>query len=709
MEWIKKELDAKVVRDLSSRFEIDLLSASILARRGIVSPDEALYYVERDLRYLHNPFLFAQMEDVVDRLLVAAEEGERVRIFGDRDVDGITSTVLMKKVLEEIGLEASWALPSGDDPYGLSMRAVSDFAAEEGTLLITVDCGISNAAEIAYAGELGIDSIVIDHHLPPEVLPPATAIVNPKAADAGYPFRDLAGCGVVAKVAWALRFARTDLYKQLFCLLNVRPGNGTYVIEAVKVQNLVEVGRLTENLVPGVGLIGQTRIVEFLEGCQICVYDAPGQVRLLKAIFGERVEINVFDLAPEIWKVFPSMQGKSLLKLREQSRLSRYRNGSLGELDTFSALFSSTVLARNPSLSGEYRNLLDLVALGTLADLMPLKGENRLLVRAGMEELNATARKGLQELLLAQKLSWKRLSTTDVGWQISPLINSTGRMGVPDKAAELFLTEDPARRRELAETVCGLNRDRKRLGDEVWDKVLPAAKRSFEELGGKLVLVAEREMHRGITGIIAARLVNYFNVPAIVVAFLEDNRVVGSLRSDARLNVKEFLERSSSLFIDFGGHDYAAGFSITVENLQEFTKRLPSLVQELAAPVPPVSSIDIDAELPQKYMTPELAELVERLEPYGEGNPPLVFLARGMKIAELDLVGKREQSHVRMLLDGGQFKWPAVYWNAANRVGSEFSLGDHVDIVFRLGRNYYQNRESLQLTILDLKAPAQAR
>lgn len=703
MQWSKKELDTDLVRSTAARYDLDLLTASILVRRGVTTPEEMLYYLEKDLRYLHNPFLFNEMEDAIDRILEAAEQGERVRIVGDRDVDGITSTVLMKKVLEEVGIDAQWSLPTGDDPYGLTRAAVDELASESGTLLITVDCGISNFGEIEYAASLGIDAIVVDHHNPPEQLPPAVAIIDPKIEDAGYPFRDLAGCGVVSKVAWALRFARSELYKQTTCLLNVRPGNDTVIIEAVKLQNLVEIDRMNETLVPGIAQVDQTRIVDFLTGCQLLVYDAAAQLRLLREIFGEEVEINLVDAAPEIWKVIPQARGKSLLRIREQSRFLRYATSSMGELEIFISLFRAYIHASQKELSEGFLPLLDLVALGTLADLMPLRDENRILVRNGMEVLNSTGRKGLQELLIAQNLSGKRLSTTDVGWQISPLINSTGRMGVPATAAELLLTEDAGRRRELAGTVCGLNRDRKKLGDSLWEKILPVAKRSYEELDGKLVVVAEREMHRGITGIMASRLVSYFNVPAIVVAYLKENRAVGSLRSDARLNVKGFLEQSSDLFIDFGGHDFAAGFSITTDNLETFTRRLPDLAKKLDSVEPAPRQLEIDAELPLAYLRPELTDVVELFEPYGEGNRPLVFLARKLLVAELDLVGKREQSHVKMLLDAGAYKWPAVYWNAADRAGRDFSRGERVDVVFRLGRNYFQNRESLQLTVLDMK------
>ncbi len=702
MVWRKRELDTALVKEIAARYGTDLLTASVLARRGVTAPEEIRFYLESDLRFLHNPFLFNTMEDAVDRIMDAAEEGERVKIYGDRDVDGITSTVLLQGALQSVGVSAEWSLPGGDDPYGLTMKAVDEFAAKDGSLIVTVDCGISNVREIDHAAELGIDAIVIDHHNPPEELPRAVAIVNPKVSGCGYPFRDLAGCGVVSKVVWALMFAGTELYKQSLCLLNARPANDTYVVEAVKLRNLVEESRLTETLAPGITRIDQTRLVDYLSGCQILVYDAQATKRTLRALFGDGVEFNLLDAAPEIGKAFPPFAGKSILKIREETGAGRYERSAPGELDVFANLYVDFVLASLPSLASKFREHLDLVALGTLADLMPLRNENRILVRNGMEVLNSTGRKGLQELIVEQNLSGKRLSTADVGWQISPVINSTGRMGVPDKAAELLLTENPSRRRELVETVSGLNRERKKLGDAAWEKILPSAKKSFEALDGKLVMVADREMHRGITGVIAARLVNYFNAPAMVVAFLQD-KAVGSLRSVAGFNVNEFLEKSADLFIDYGGHDFAAGFSITPENYDEFARRVPGLVEEIEARRTPETSLDIDAELPQRYMTPELNALVERFEPYGEGSPPLVFLARAMLIAGLDLVGKREQSHVKLLLDSGSYKWPAVYWNAAERAGRDFALGDRVDVVFRLGRNYYQNRESLQLTILDLK------
>ncbi|MBN2875338.1 MAG: DHH family phosphoesterase, partial [Spirochaetales bacterium] len=196
MKWLKRDVSPSAVRELAERFGLDLLVASILARRGLGTPEDALYYLEDDTRFLRNAFLFSQMEDAVDRILLAADEEEKVLVFGDRDADGVTATTLMVEALVALGIDARYRLPNEDEKYGLSRLAVDEFAADYGSLIITVDCGISNHAEVDYASERGIDVIIVDHHvLQAEAPPRALAIINPKLADSGYPFRDLSGCG----------------------------------------------------------------------------------------------------------------------------------------------------------------------------------------------------------------------------------------------------------------------------------------------------------------------------------------------------------------------------------------------------------------------------------------------------------------------------------------------------------------------------------
>ena len=239
MKWEKRDISPDLVKNISAKYGCDLLTASILARRDIVSGEEIKFFLENDPRHLLNPFELPGMEDAVERILAAKEEGEKILIFGDRDVDGISATALLTGYLNSIGMDVSVRLPSGDEPYGLSIATVEEFAAAYGTLIITVDCGISNFEEVIRASELGVDVIITDHHNPQEEIPAALTIVNPKIGSS-YPWRDLAGCGVAYKLVSALRFAqKSELYGQYICLLNTRPVKDAWVIEIAKMRNLV--------------------------------------------------------------------------------------------------------------------------------------------------------------------------------------------------------------------------------------------------------------------------------------------------------------------------------------------------------------------------------------------------------------------------------------------------------------------------------------
>lgn len=701
MEWNKKEIDTDLVREFSSRFDIDLLTAAILVRRGIGNYEELVYYLENDARFLHNPFHFSEMEDAVDRARTAVEEGEKVFIFGDRDVDGITSTVLLYKELRKHNIEVHWTLPQGDDPYGLTMAAVEECVASDVSLIFTVDCGISNHEEISYARSKGIDTIILDHHNPHDTIPNAAAIINPKIEDSGYPFDGLAGCAVVAKFIWALRFSYTPLYNHPICLLNVRPGNETFVIEAVKMVNLMETDRIIENIVPGL-MVERSRLFDFLSNQEIYIYDENLQKKMLLQIFGEAVEFNGIDAAPEIWKTYPKLQNKSLFRIRELSRIAKYQKKEFLEIDIFINLFTSYYMSREDTLGKEYVEIMDLIALGTIADLMPLTNENRILVKLGMELLNEGKRPGIYELMFKQNILVKTLGTKDIAWNLSPLINATGRMGVPEKAVRLFLSEDPKERKDLADEIISLNKERKLLGEKAWDSVITEAHRSYEEFEKKLVFVTGKNIHRGVTGIIAARLVNKFNAPAVVVS-IQDNMAIGSVRSAGTVNVKNMLAKCSSIFIDFGGHDFAAGFSMENGRTETLRQCLLRASAEIEISEKEGEEIFVDAELPVKHMTPDLIKVVERLEPYGEGNQPLTFLLKDVVISGMSIIGKTERQHIKMTVDAGKNSWPAIFWGAAERAERDFSKGDSVHLLFRLGRNYFQNTEHLQLTVLDIK------
>ncbi len=714
-KWIKKDANQVQVRTLAKRFELDLLSASILVRRGVTEPSDLLWFLEDDPRYLHNPFLFEGMEDAVDRIQNAIDDAEKVLVFGDRDVDGVTSTTLLVEALRELGLETSWKLPGQADPYGLSLAAVDAFAAEGGTLILTVDCGISNHAEIEHAASLGIDVIVVDHHLlKADAPPPALAVIDPKLEGSGYPFRDLAGCGVAWKLVSALKLARSGIYKQSIALLNVVPLPGStvgsdggpprdsYLVEAVRLTNLVETARIRETIVPGMIDFSSTRLLPFLQGRQILVWDADLQKRLFGKAFGPGVELECGDARDEIGQVIPQTRGMSLLRLREASKVGRYKAGDFEEIDALESLFVSAALRKAQWFGDDDLSRLQLVALGTIADIMPLRGENRIIVKKGLEALNKKPRPGLSELLVKTQLIGRKLGATEASWQLTPVINAAGRMGSAQTAAKLLLSQDPAEREALADELMAMNQERRRLGGLGWDLVYPLAKESLETHGGKLVVVGSAQINRGITGIIASRVASTFEVPAVVACFMPDGPVVASMRTARGFVLSAFLEQSADLFIDYGGHDAAAGFSLLPENWPAFLERAQGFSSfiELAEPD---STIAVDAELPHDWLRPDLTQTTERFEPYGEGNPPLVFMSKSVPISNAEIVGRQEKAHLKLTLDFGKHPWPALLWSGADRLDRDFSIHDRIDLVYKVTINRWNGQEQPQIEILDAR------
>ena len=705
MKYNKKPIDAETVKQLSAKYNINILLSSILARRGITKPEDIMFFLEEDLKFIHNPFLFNEMEDAVDRIRAARDEGEKVIVFGDRDADGISSTVLVVKKLKEMGIDVAWSLPSGDDPYGFTEEKVRSFAETGGTLIITVDCGISSVKEISFANDLGIDTIIIDHHMPGETMPDAFAVINPKVEDSGYPFRDLAGCGVAAKVIWALSFSETDFYKKEICLLNIIPGSGgSFIAEAQRIFNLVSSREpVREVFVPGIiNDPSETALVRYMRDSIIAVYSAPLQKRLFSEIFGQGVELNAFDIAVQVAELFPRFKGMSLLKMREISRDARYSGKPITELDILGNLFNAVVLRQNRSLNENLEGIMDFVTIGSIADMMPLVNKNRIIVRHGLKNIQKTENMGLHELLFRQKLLEKNISTSDIAWNITPLINATGRMGVPEKAAELFFSDDIEEVKKLADEIISLNKERKKLGDSLWDLLFNSAKKSFEEMDKSLVVAGGEKVNRGITGVLSARFASYFSVPAVIYTILDD-RIVGSVRSMRNYPIMDMMNYCSDLFIDFGGHDFAGGFSLEAGNLERLKKRLIDFAKKNTTTTDSEKVIDIDAELPEGFLNQDVVDAANAMMPFGEGNPNLVFLARSLTVKSMEIMGNRASGHLKMVLDSAGTPWPAVFWNASERAGKDVSVDDKVDVIFKIRNNFFANNNIPQLDIIDIE------
>ncbi len=710
--WIKKRITREDVGALYDKFGVNALTASILARRGITEGADVQFFLEDDLRFMHNPFLFANMEDAVDRILQAKDEGENVLIFGDRDVDGITSTAVLYDCLTSLGINVSWRLPGGTDPYGLNKNAVDEFEKNFGSLVITVDCGISNVEEIAYATEKGMDVIVIDHHTPPEILPSPAIIVNPKCEDSGYPFKDISGCAVVYKVVSALRFAASGLYKNEVALLTATasPDGEECTIEVLKLQNLVEKGSLSITVRSGTS-ISDTKLVDFLRGQQIFVWDEKSTSSLLSQIFGSGAEFNFMDLRGEVAKVFPAMGAASLSQLKSKSKLARYNPDQNTEIKGFFNIFVTFVNAQIskqfPSYAKANERDLQLVALAALADIMPLKNENRIFIRHGIASMNkGNAREGLRELLSMQGLLGKRINATDLSWNINPALNATGRLGHPEIGLELFLEKDAGKRTEIAQKIIEMNNERKALGNEGWNFAALQAKQSIQKYGGKLCVIiddsGEQKINRGVSGTIAGKLVNLYDIPSMAITIVDDN-AIGSMRSCRGFEVLSLLDKMADLFVSYGGHAYAAGFTFKKERLPDFLAALDKFVPEIELSNSEAEQINIDAEIPSDYLKPDLLAIVDNFEPYGEENRELTFMSKNLRICDAALIGKTERQHLKLTFDLGKTKWPAMFWGGAESLHRDFDKGDNVDVLYQVGRNCYNGVETPQLIITDIR------
>ena len=707
MKWEKKEVSPEFVKEISAKYGCDLLTASILARRGHFTGDSIRYFLEDDITSLRNPFALDGMEDAVERILAAKEEGEKALIFGDSDVDGITGTALLAGYLESIGMDVSWRIPTGDESYGLSMEAVEEFAAKDGTLIITVDCGISRFTEIKRAGELNIDVIVTDHHEPQEELPQALVIINPKLKNSSYPFRDLSGCGVAFKLVSALRFAqKSELYNHSICLLNTRPVNDAWVIEIAKMRNLLVTDTLIETVIPGMISVSQTRLPSFLEGQHICCWDAGLHKQTFNKLFGGSVEFGLTDISAQIGKEIPQTAGQSLLRIKELSKIAKYSDKELSELDVFVNLFVSYARIKEKNGSDQENENYDiqLAALGTIADIMPLLDENRIIVRRGIEALEKKPRQGLLQLLQKLDIAGRHFDTKDISWKLCPSINAARRMGDAQTAAELFFEKDLLKRELLAGRLASMNEKRKELEEETWAKIESMAYKSFDKYDKNFVLVYGEGINKGVTGLMAQRAVRNFNVPSMAIS-VSNEICTGSIRSIRGYNIQILFEQCGDLFIDCGGHQAAGGFSMVMQNWDAFIERLHKAVSAIEFDAQPdEETIQIDAELPHDYLSPEILKLTDKFEPYGNKNDQLIFMAKNIIVKDINFIGKPEAKHVKMTLDAGKYKWPALYWQSAERVlNKEFTVNDKVDIIFNLSRDYFKGNETPQIMIVDLK------
>jgi single-stranded-DNA-specific exonuclease len=529
---------------LAAALQITTPAAKVLCHRGLSDPSAAARFLRPSLDDLLDPLTLRDMPLAVERLRTAIRDREKILIYGDYDVDGTTSVVLLTKAIELAGGAAGFHVPHRlKDGYGMRSEVVERAAAEGVRLIISVDTGIRAAEVVRRAGELGIDVIITDHHLPEAELPPALAVLNPNRSDCTYPEKNLCGAGVAFKLAHAL-LATSD-----------RPPH--------KIRRIVE-------------------------------------------------------------------------------------------------------------------SLLKMAAIATVADVVPLTGENRVMVKHGLDGLHNVRNPGLRALLDVAGFASTVPSARQVAFQIAPRLNAAGRMDTAQAVVELFLTSDPARARDLAKQIHEQNNERRLVQDEVRDTCERIA---VEEGAAALVYYAE-DWHRGVLGIVASRLVERLHRPVFVLSRNPDDGLAqGSGRSIPAFHLLDALESMPELFLKFGGHAHAAGVTLEVACVEEFRRRFNLYAAARLTAGDFLPRVELDAVIELREITPRAIDDIFALAPFGHGNPPPLFAAMDVEIAGPPSVVKEKHLRVPIRQNGRTLLLKA--WNFAERA-AELPPGARVDVAFEL-------------------------
>jgi single-stranded-DNA-specific exonuclease len=542
--------DAISASALARELNIPAAAARILLRRGFTDAASAAAFLNPRIEDLHDPFLLRDMGCAVERIRTAISRRETIEIHGDYDVDGVTSTVVLKKALDLAGAQTGWHIPHRlHDGYGMQPAAVEEAAKRGAGLIVSVDNGIRAGAAIARANELGIDVIVTDHHLPEVELPPALAVINPNRTDCAYPNKNLCGAGVAFKLAHAV-------------------------------------------------------------------------------------------LAAAGWP---------------DARLYRV-------LESF----------------------LKLVAIATVADIVPLTGENRVIVKHGLSGLRDVRNPGLRALLNAAGFAGRVPDAGEVGFRIAPAINASGRMDSAGQAVQMFLTSDPDEAGRIARELFLLNQDRqtaeRSIVKEIFERCVEIPVTDYD---AALVLWGEG-WHRGVVGIVASRVVERFHRPAVVLG-IENGVASGSGRSIEAFHLLDALEGMRELFTKFGGHAHAAGLTLPESSLIAFRERLRAWAAERLTVEDMRPTVEIDAVLELASIDDDLWRALEQIAPFGMGNRQPLFGARGVQLAGPPQVWK--EKHIRVAARQGGRTLMMKGWGLSG-LAEELRDAKTVDIAFEIERDW---------------------
>jgi single-stranded-DNA-specific exonuclease len=638
-KWVFKTADAELQKVLSEKFNVSAKLAAILLNRNI-TPENAQEYLNASYESLYNPFLFKDMHKAALRLREAIDKNEKILVYGDRDVDGITAVNVLALTIKKLGGTAEWYVPF-DEGYGISREIIDSHVAQGIRLIVTVDCGISAAAEIDYARAQGADIIITDHHEPPQSgVPDAYAVINPKTLNSGYPFEGLAGCSVALKLAEALMLTfGKDFDKKIFF----------------------------------VGSDGQ--ITSSVNGIA-----TSGNIENNKNV---KVVASSAKVLEDIAQKYPAAQTEFFCY--EKNLMQEYLKHAASNDGRMKQFFDDNS---------------DVVALGTIADIVPLVNENRILVKEGLKNItkNIHRRPGLG-FIVEDNLTSKNAAITAraIAWNVTPVLNSAGRMGKAVLACELLMEFNEFKAKNAYADILKLNDSRKDLQAANALAFSKLVKEQTNTETDKVLIVCAKGLEHGVTGIVAAQLVRLYAKPVILL-ISEGGEAVGAARSIAGFDIVGALESVKDILVKYGGHAQAAGFTVKEEYIEQFKTRVKQYAEKFITSEMTVKTISVDAELKISDLNMNFYSEIQKLEPFGMGNPQPNFCIKNAAVTEISSFGTKREHLKFKVSQQGSHNVAAVYWNAAD-IADIIKTEKVVDMVF----NLELNRGSLQLVVADLR------
>nr|WP_246226779.1 DHH family phosphoesterase [Entomospira culicis] len=623
-------------------------------------------------------------------------------IVGDRDADGITSTALVADYLLDYGVAPVLRLPQGDEPYGLTTALVLEAQALGVSLIICVDNGSSAYEAANLAKSKQIDLIIFDHHDIGSDPLPAVAFVNPKRNEQ-YPNRQLSASVVVLKALFALDFYMKGYFERSEILLyGAQIDAQSAQIIALQVVNM-EIKSVLQVTFPydNPQKMAQSRqqMEHFLQGQALFVFGAQEQIGFLSGLLG--ADVVARDLTGELEHFYAGISQYRLGDLLKRSRFFCYQDQP--QLRDGMLLLYRLLLLAEPNNFPHYERNFGLATIGLLADLAPLLGENRIIVQHGLRAMNSGENTKLNQLLSHLHLLNNTITINDLNWKFIPLINASGRMGSPDVALDALLSDESKDMQELSLALVKLNEQRRDLTTQWWEELQQPIRDSLERYEGKIIFIYQKDLPRGLTGLLAGRMARVYDTFSLVIAIKEDGTASASMRSPFDYHVAPFIEHCKDLFIDAGGHTQAGGFTIKIELIDELKRRLTTFLAGIETK-PAVDDAEVirayDAKIPSAYFQQEVIRLVERLAPYGAKFEPLVFYISGVKLESATLIGRREE-HLKLGITIGAEHWQALFWEEANRFG-ELRAGMQLDVLCKL-RKESGRFHGYQLELIDFK------